>query len=258
MYGGGNFYLFFKNMKYAVPDHFLEVVKSPEVFQCLLHNRIYIVKSDIKDAAFISFINYACYGNIPYIDHYSIEDYKKINVEFGMMKDLIDIAVKGVRPIPEGPIFNPEVRYGFSKNLLLTKDHKITKEFLDAYNNELHMSFEEEILPIPIRVGEYVYNLDDINHTAFIVDCLCISDDILVPTSFKLNGQTFYVSKIMGYSFRNVTNGKNIKFGNDSHVTTIEKTAFVDSSIEKITLFELSSGIEYDFGLSNEIINCLK
>lgn len=236
MDGGGNFCLFFKSMKYAVPDHFLEVVKSPEVFQCLLHNRIYNVKSDIKDAAFISFINYACYGNIPYIDHYSIEDYKKINVEFGMMKDLIDIAVKGIRPIPEGPIFNPEVRYGFSKNLLLTKDHKITKEFLDAYNNELHMSFEEKNLPIPIRVGEFVYNLDDINHTAFIVDCLCISDDILVPTSFKLNGQTFYVSKIMGYSFRNVTNGKKIKFGNDSHITTIEKNAFVDSSIEKIFL----------------------
>lgn len=240
----GKYYLFFNSMAYQVSIDFLNILKKPEVIKCLIQNQFYDVKSNVNEFVFVSFINYACYGEIPYIDCFSIEDFKKISHEFGMMRHLIKIAVSNQNSINPGEYDDLGRRYNISRNLLLTRDGKITQDLLISYEKELHKPFAGYV-PVPIRIDDFVYILDDVNNLAFVVNCLSNSSNVIIPASFEFGGVKYSVSKIMAYSFRNAKKVTSIAFAEDSKVTTIEKNAFNSSSVVQIEVPDSLKRLEF-------------
>lgn len=86
---------------------------------------------------------------------------------------------------------------------------------------------------ITIQEDYLIYEINEENRTASIIDNVHIIGNILIPESIKYQNQEYKVTSIIEYSFK-YSDIKSIKFSENSALRIIEKKAFFGSHLENI------------------------
>lgn len=84
--------MIFKTKKFKIPSkfRFLSWIDI-QIYDILIKNHKYDVKSDVSEEVFESFIEYWVHKKIPIFDENNISEYEKLSEEFDLMKDLIQV-----------------------------------------------------------------------------------------------------------------------------------------------------------------------
>lgn len=129
-------------------------------------------------------------------------------------------------------------------------------QFLKKVND--HIDWEKMILYFSkdqreIEINNLIYLLDEEKQTAFVIGNKSNEKTVFIPKSIEYEEKEFIITKIKEGSFANSTIIQSIQFSYDSEVHTIERKAFSNSSIEKMTIPSSISDLqkEWCFGTPN-------
>lgn len=81
--------------EFAIPSdvRYLNDINS-DVYNSLLTTKRYIVKSNVQDETFKSFIRFWVKKEIPNLETVNISEYEQLSQEFGLMEDVISLYKK--------------------------------------------------------------------------------------------------------------------------------------------------------------------
>ena len=261
--------LIFKSKIFTIPSRFrsLNDVKS-DIYESLLANQKYEVKSNVSEEVFKSFINHWVNRETPDINQNNLFEYELLSEEFDRMRGIIDIFKKQQQNQNNNFSHDEEKQAQENiiqnlKSIIAKKDENmkhIAKKFLindsmptEINNNEnrydLYLAIiEENVKKIDLLINHkfvtyknVLYIINEKEKTAGVYNFDCSIKSLIIPIYIEYNQQKYRVTTILENSIKN--NG-NTSLVSCKHIEKIEKGAFIDSPTKII----LSSKVELEDG----------
>lgn len=264
MHENNIFKLLFKQEIFTVPSYSPYLIDiNPYIYQLLLMNGEYTVKSNVSKIVFQSFLDHWIYGKTPDINPLNISEYDQLSQEFDRMKDLIEIFTKLTTSISSTTLQNDNNKLKKiinKKSNLLTeineKNHKII-EFLLQRNEIKILSKHLKDFRSDLSIACVIRNVEKVdlltrkkvtqnNLTFFLKEeekaailymPNQISGDIFIPRTIEdeTTGEKYVITSFFEESFAG-SKLKSINFSEDSGVLYFYPKIFFNSSIETITI----------------------
>ena len=87
-----------------------------------------------------------------------------------------------------------------------------------------------------VRYNGILYAINEKEGTAGVFQNLTDKKEVIIPRSIRYKSKEFIVTIIHSKSFKNLLEIESIEFPNDSELDEIEKYAFMNSSLKKISI----------------------
>ena len=87
-----------------------------------------------------------------------------------------------------------------------------------------------------VKIDKLIFSLNETEKTASLIDNDIQIGDVFIPPSINYEGQEFIITSINEISLRGGYEIRSIQFPLDSKVQSIQKDAFINSSVELIWL----------------------
>lgn len=126
--------LIFKSKIFFIPRSFSNLPDvDRNIYDELTKTNRYVIKSNVNDKIFISFLNHWIFGLIPNINIDNIQEYELLSQEFDRMKNLIQIFKR----------FNPkfEISYLIENNQKYKKKIKKKMNFIQKKKAKIFTSY---------------------------------------------------------------------------------------------------------------------
>lgn len=274
MKGQKTFKLLLKSNIFLIPSRFpfLNDV-NPDIYNQLMSNGQYQVKSDVSEEVFQVFLDLWVYNKSQNINLSVYLNMLPLCQEFQRMNNICQLFSK----------FSPQFSLLIKKLQDLRRqkkelDQKIYKK-VQAYQVNNYTIFhnngissKQEFLSIKKYLYEACINLDTKKayllvskkieqdgllyvlikqgNLAQVIKNTTATGDIFIPKSVKWNSQEFTITTIFCNAFENSKSVNSIQFSEDSQLVAIQSNAFLNSSIERISI--PSSVIQIENGAFSE------
>ncbi|KAK8845167.1 hypothetical protein M9Y10_021349 [Tritrichomonas musculus] len=268
--------LIFKSKIFFIPRSFSNLPDvDRNIYDELTKTNRYVIKSNVNDKIFISFLNHWIFGLIPNINIDNIQEYELLSQEFDRMKNLIQIFKR----------FNPkfEISYLIENNQKykkkikkkmnfiqikkqkflqvidcrfendfsrISKSKGIRKDFsnflmkYDFFDKKFKLNFllEDKLFQIhklfkkeAIEAHLCNFSINRNNKTADLYNGFDLHGEKVIPTSIKCEDKDYFITNILENSFSSNLDLISISFEKNSHLEKICENSFSFSKIIKIS-----------------------
>lgn len=258
----GHFKLILKSKDFLIPSDFNYINNvRKDIFISLFTKQQYKVKSYVNEGVFQSFINHWILKETPNINSSNYNDYLLLSEEFDRMKDLIKIYKAHNK--------NKDTLYLNKKNRRLKtaidKHIDDLNETRSNYQQIIHLLFNKNVIDSSseflniksellnsckkgnvkmvdlltrkkVNINGLSFVLNEEEMTAGVFRNINAEGNIFIPYSIQYESHEFIVTDIFENAFKNSSIIKSIQFPENSQIITIEKNAFANSSLERISI----------------------
>lgn len=272
--------LVFHLKEFTLPPSFGSALGiSDDILSNLQENKQYVVKSNVSEIVFQSFINYLINNDIPEINDDNISEYDELSEEFNCMENIINLyklkaknetnfslimqntnLKKQIEEKKQQLQKNKNNYDQITQNLLekyfgnctFTKFPSDKQQFLyicthesiDNVKNYLK-EFQQKI----VTQNELTFSLDEENLTATLTDC-GEKGIINIPSIVNYQSREFNVTNYQNIFFDS-KNIKKITFSKDIQIDSIYNHSFMHSSVRYLSISPSVSEIgDFSFSMS--------
>lgn len=263
MQGQHKYEIILKSEIFLIPSHF-EYLKdvNPEIYLSLKTTQKYKVRSSICNKTMQLFINHWVYNEIPDINLNNILEFELLSKEFDRMRNIIQLSKQYFQKAIHSFFINQKNNYNHQLQEKEDKSKQQTTKYQQIifnifFNNKIssYSSFKKIkkklfeackngdidflLLLIQNEIIEndgLLYILNENKKEALLFRANTTKKEIKIPKSINNGSNEYIVTHILRKSFKNSKNIKSIQFSEDSQILSIEKNAFINCSLESITI----------------------
>ena len=275
MINQGQFKLILNQHNFFIPSNCRSFQSIDQnIYESLIANHQYKVKSNVSMEIFQSFIDYLVNNKKPNIDISNASEFEKLSNEFDCMQSMINLFKNLYKKFSfsfmktDQNQFNSKLKRKHEKIDKIVKSYHDVIQFIfndnnsypdiksDYFNLVEEEFFRESTIPIihlysaQKVTGEngLLYILDEEKQEAGIAGINVYNENIVAPKSIIFNNKEFLITSVVERAFYRSKNIKNFFFSDDSELKLIGKHSFTASSLEYIKIPQKVAKIdEYAF-----------
>lgn len=239
--------------------HFFSNIDQ-KIYQTLISERQYIIKSQVCKETLESFINFCINGIIPDFSS-NISEYDQLSREFDIMRNLIQLYQQKTQCYEflslttnnselKSKLKESKEKYNSRINNYQQIIHSLfhgpgiysQQQYLEVKQDLFEACTDENAKLIflftrkNVKINDLTFVLNEDDKTAGIFNSSSAKGGIFIPRSIEYNGEEYVIKTIYEKSFEKSRELKSIEFSNDSELQVIEKESFLYSYIESITI----------------------